>query len=192
MRIYLPINREGKAARPPGLVYDCDLASRIKRGDREAQKQLVERHIGRTHTYLLHHLGEGQEDTIQKVVAATFSEALRSLGPYSDGTASTHMDLWLIRVAERNLARMHMAPSKEPLTPQSSVLDPQSDLSRLRAAMSSLPNRHKFVLSLSLFEQMPAGDMAYTLGVTPAGAMRRLRAALKRVGKALEKQEEAH
>ena len=46
-----------------------------------------------------------------------------------------------------------------------------------------------FVLSLALFEQMPATAIAQTLGVSPAGAMRRLRAALRRVGNALEKQE---
>jgi DNA-directed RNA polymerase specialized sigma24 family protein len=190
MRINLPVNRGGGAGRAPGLAYDCDLASRVRQGDREALKQLVERHIGRTHTYLLHRLGEGHDDTIDKVITATFADALRSLGPYSNGTASTPMDLWLIRLAERNLARLR--PSSPSAVHPSQAQDQPSDISRLRASMSSLPNRYNFVLSLALFEQMTAGDIAYTLGVTPSGAMRRLRAALKRVGKALDKQEGAH
>jgi DNA-directed RNA polymerase specialized sigma24 family protein len=55
--------------------------------------------------------------------------------------------------------------------------------------MSALPNRHKFVLSLAVFEQMPPGDIAAALGTSPSGAMRRLRTALNRVGQVLAKQE---
>ena len=76
------------------------------------------------------------------------------------------MNLWLMRLAERNLARTRNASSPKPL-------NPQSDLTRLRAAMSALPNRHKFVLSLAVFEQMPPSDIAEVLGTTPSGAMRR-------------------
>jgi DNA-directed RNA polymerase specialized sigma24 family protein len=189
MRINLPLKPKDNATREPGLAYDCELAALIKQGDRNALRQLVERHIGRTYTYVIHRLGEGHDDTIQKVIAATFAEALRRLGPYCNGTASTPLDLWLIRLAERNLARMR-PPSAN--TPHPSPLTSQSDLDRVRAVMASLPNRHNFVLSLALFEQMPAGDIAYVLGVTPSGAMRRLRAALKRVGRTLEQQEVAH
>jgi DNA-directed RNA polymerase specialized sigma24 family protein len=184
MRISLPIQRDRAGRKAPGLASDCDLAAHIREGDRDALSRLVDRHSGRLHTYLLHRLGEGSDELIERVVAATFSDALRRLGPYAKGTASIPMDLWLIRLAERNLPRTRPAPLP------STAHSPQSDLTRLRDAMSSLPNRHKFVLSLAVFEQMPASDIGFALGVTPAGAMRRLRGALKRVGRVLEKQEE--
>src|SRR4029453_8051339 len=106
MKLNLPIQRDSAARRDPGLANDCDLAAHIKDGDRDALRRLVERHIGRLHSYLLRRLGEGQDDLINKVVAVTFSDALRRLGPYARGTASTPMHLWLIRLAERNLARI--------------------------------------------------------------------------------------
>jgi DNA-directed RNA polymerase specialized sigma24 family protein len=185
MKISLPIQlqRDSAARKDPGLASDCELAARIREGDRKALRRLVERHTGRLHSYLLHRLGEGSDDQIDRVVAVTFSDALRRLTPYAKGTATTPMNLWLIRLAERNLARTRNASSPKPL-------NPQSDLTRLRAAMSALPNRHKFVLSLAVFEQMPPSDIAAVLGTTPSGAMRRLRTALKRVGQVLAKQEE--
>lgn len=191
MRISWPIQRDGAARKDPGLAGDCELAARIKEGDRQALKQLVDRHIGRLHSYLLHRLGDGQDDLIDRVVAATFSDALRRLNPYAKGTASTPMNLWLIRLAERNLARDRTASApKKTLSPQFSTLSPESDLARLRAAMTLLPNRHKFVLSLAVFEQMPPGEIADALGTSPGRAMGRLRSALKRVGQVLAKQEE--
>jgi len=185
MKITLPIQLrgDGAARKDPGLASDCELAARIKEGDREALRRLVERHIGRLHSYLLHRLGEGHDELVDRVVAATFSDALRRLTPYTKGTATTPMNLWLIRLAERNLARTRSASP-------STVDAPPSDLTRLHAAMSALPNRHRFVLSLAVFEQMPPGDIAAALGTTPSGAMRRLRSALKRVGQVLAKQEE--
>jgi len=182
MKFSLPIQRDGNARKDPGLASDCELAARIKEGDREALRRLVERHIGRLHSYLLHRVGDGHDELIDRVVAATFSDALRRITPYAKGTASTPMNLWLIRLAERNLARTRSA---SPFT----VDAPPSDLTRLRAAMSALPNRHKFVLSLAVFEQMPPGDIAAALGTSPSGAMRRLRTALNRVGQVLAKQE---
>jgi len=202
MKLSLPIQRDNAARKDPGLANDCDLAARIKDGDRQALRLLVERHIGRLRSYLLHRLGEGQGDIIDRVVAATFFDALQRLGPYARGTASTPMNLWLIGLAERKLARVRTVSTPKARTPQpgflsgtgfpseAEVLSPQSDLTRLRAAMAHLPNRYRFVLALAVFEQMPAGDMAHALGMSPAGAMRRLRAALKRVGKVLAKQEE--
>lgn len=181
VKIRLPQLRPHNGDKSPGLAYDCDIAARIRQGDRAALKQLIERHTGRVHRYLVHRLGDGNDDIIDRVLAATFTTALRRIGPYANSTASTPMELWLIHIAERKLAGMKTA--NRPITQH------PTDLDRLRAALATLPNRHGFVLSLALFEQMPAAPIAQTLGLSPAAGMRRLRAALKRVGHALEKQE---
>lgn len=51
--------------------------------------------------------------------------------------------------------------------------------------MNALPRRYASVLALALFEGMPTEAIAYTLGVGQARAMRRLRAALRQIGKRL-------
>jgi RNA polymerase sigma factor (sigma-70 family) len=210
VKIQLPVqvNRSVRNARKdPGLDYDCEIAARIKEGDRKALRQFVERHIGRVHTYLLHRLSddEGNDGIINELVAATFNEALRRIGPYASSTASTPMDLWLIRLAERNLSKQQRDPAhtvasksnNSELRTQNSELrtqnskPPPSDLYRFRAALSGIPNRYRAVLSLAVFEQMPAGEIAQSLGVSPARAMRRLRDALRRLNKVLEEQEKS-
>ncbi len=193
------VNRSVRTARrDPGLEYDCEIAARIKEGDRKALRQFVERHIGRVHTYLLHRLGEGEGNDvlIDKVVAATFNQALRRIGPYASSAATTPMDLWLIRIAEKNLSKQQRNPpspvaaksdNSEPRTQNPEL--PTSDLTRFREALSALPNRNRAVLALAIFEQMPAGEIAQGLGVSPTRAMRRLRDALKRLSKVLAEQE---
>ncbi len=59
-------------------------------------------------------------------------------------------------------------------------------LTALRQEMSKLPMHLHAVLALALFEEMPPEEMAGALRTTPAGAMRLLRSALKRVGKRRE------
>jgi DNA-directed RNA polymerase specialized sigma24 family protein len=188
MKLTLPLQRDNPARKPPGLAYDCELAARVRDGDRDALKLLVDRHMGRVQTYLLHRLGTGHDAMIEKVVAATFTDAMRRLRPYARGTASTPMEMWLIRLAERRLVQAR--PAAPPPVKVDKATDPPSDLTRLRSAISSLRPRHGFVLALAVYEQMPPADIAATLGVTPTAAMRRLRAALMRVARVLQQQEE--
>jgi RNA polymerase sigma factor (sigma-70 family) len=192
------------AKKAPGLAADCEIAARIKEGDRQALIQFVDRHIVRLHNYLLHRLGQGHNETIDKVVESTFKEALRRIEPYARGEATTPMELWLIGLAEKYLAKSRPASStggaktttavsetpeegnrRSPLPEQAGM----SDLERLRSAMSAIPNRSRAVLTLSVFEQMTAGDIAQTLGVSPTSAMKRLREALKQLSRVLEQQE---
>jgi DNA-directed RNA polymerase specialized sigma24 family protein len=191
MKIKWPA-RSGRAVRnaskSPGLVYDCELAAQIKEGDRKALRHLVERHLGRARNYLLHRLGEGHEQFIDRVLAATLNEALRHIGPYSAGSASTPIELWLIRLVEKNLVRMGRELRIETRA-SSSQAPNDSDLAQFRGALSRIPERYRAVLILAVVEQMPAADIAAALGVSPAAGMRRLRAALKHLGSALESQE---
>jgi DNA-directed RNA polymerase specialized sigma24 family protein len=191
MKINVPSRPEtmnNNARKSPGLAYDCELAARLKDGDRNALRQLVERHVGRVRTYLLHRLGEGNDQSADRVLAATFNDALRHINPYANGSATTPMEFWLISLAEKNLKRLGSDP-KSASPPASTKVPPDSDLARFRAALTAIPDRFRAVLVLAVIEQMPASEIAQCLGVSPASAMRRLREALKQLGAALEKQE---
>jgi DNA-directed RNA polymerase specialized sigma24 family protein len=99
------------------------------------------------------------------------------------------MEFWLIRLAEKNLKALGAEGAAAVQASGAPVTQDRSDLYRFRAALSTVPERFRAVLVLAVIEQMPATEIAYSLGLSPAGAMRRLRAALKSIGVALEKQE---
>jgi len=114
------------------------------------------------------------------VIKATFSDALQHIRPYARGTASTPMEHWLIRLAEHNLIRLQGAAGKAQVRNTSAKEDSQEegDLPIVRLALAALPSQDSFVLALALFEGMSAPEIAATLGVSQARAMKSLRAAL--------------
>jgi RNA polymerase sigma factor (sigma-70 family) len=163
-----------------GLADDCALAAKVAEGDSASLARLLERHQARVNRYLQHRLGAGHEPFIQDVIKATFSDALQHIRPYARGTASTPMEYWLIRLAEHNLARLQGAAAKAQVRNVSPKEDNQEegDLPIVRRALAALPSQDSFVLALALFEGMSAPEIAATLGVSQARAMKRLRAAL--------------
>ena len=170
-----------------GLAYDCALAARIMEGNTAALERLVERHAARVNRYLHHRLGAGHEPLIQTVVKATFDEALRHLRPYAKGTASTPMEYWLIRLAERNVGKLQHIKGKPQATvvPQKDGDKAEGDLAIVRRALTALPRTDSFVLALALFEGMSAPEIASSLGVGQAHALARLRSALAAISKQL-------
>jgi DNA-directed RNA polymerase specialized sigma24 family protein len=165
-----------------GLTFDRELAAKVREGDRAALERLVERHLPRVNRYVRHRLGPGHDDIARNVVTATFVEALRKLGPYARNRTTTPMEFWLLRIAERNLGRKLPPVGEGP----GEVAEPESgELALVRRAMGTLPRRYQAVLALALFEDMPANSIAATLGTGQGRAMRRLRAALRRLGKHL-------
>ena len=169
-----------------GLALDCQLAARIREGDGVALRRLVERHLPRVNRYIQHRLGPGHDEQAWSVVRATFDEALRKLGLYARSSATTPMEFWLLRLAERNLGK-HLRPSKtgEAVQPTPATGEEGEELSIVRDAMRVLPGRYASALALALFEGMSAEEIAHTLAIGQARAMRRLRAALRQIGKYL-------
>ena len=169
---------EQKKQHTPSYEQDRELAERMMDGDKEALIRLVDRHIGPVYKYLSRRLGPGNEDLVDKVVEAAFIEAFGRIRPYARGQAALPMRLNLIRLANKHLAkrRRHLAKERQPGVEES------EELAALRREMAKLPMGHQAALSLALFEEMPPEEMAGALRTTTAGAMRRLRAALKRVG----------
>ena len=130
MKLILPKRTEDPRAVPPGLAYDRELAARIYAGDRAALERFVDRHAGTVYRYLAHRLGEEQDDLAHRLTAETLADALGKLGGYARGTADTPMELWLLRVADRRLAK-----SKPPRIPPPDRPDEnERDVDTLRRA----------------------------------------------------------
>ncbi|HET9492854.1 MAG TPA: hypothetical protein VFR15_01345 [Chloroflexia bacterium] len=184
MKLPLPKRTEDRQAVPPGLAYDRELAARIHDGDRGALERFVDRHSGTVYRYMAHRLGEEQDDLAHRLTAEAISDALGKLRGYARGTADTPLELWLLRVAERRLARSKLRRVPPPDRPDEN----EPDVAVLRRALSRMPSRHAFPVGLAVFEQLTASEMAGALGTSPARAMRRLRAALKRIGAELERE----
>jgi DNA-directed RNA polymerase specialized sigma24 family protein len=171
--------REQRKHRTPSYEQDRELAERITDGDKEALVSLIDRHIGPVYKYLSRRLGPGNESLIAEVVEAAFEEEFRRIHPYARGKASLPLRFKLIRLANKHLAkrRRRIVNDRPPDEREG------EELWSLRQEMAKLPMRHQEALSLALFEEIPPEEMAWALRTTRAGAMRRLRGALKRVGK---------
>lgn len=191
MKLTLKLPRQQPAPHNvEGLAYDCELAARIHDGERAAMERLVDRHLPRVNRYVHHRLGPGRDEVAWRIVQATFEDALGKLGPYARKATVTPMESWLIRLAERHIARQRPAKESEGSFRNRYLSPGEDDLTLVRAAMKQLPARHSSVLALSIFEGMSAEGIAYTLGVSQLSAMRRLRAALKQIGKKLDPADE--
>ena len=164
-----------------GLADDCALAAKVMEGDISALARLLERHQARVSRYLQHRLGAGHEPFIQDVIKATFDDALQHIRPYARGTTSIPMEYWLIRLAEQNLVKLQGAAGKAQVRSglaKAEDVREEGDLPTVRRALAALQAQDSFVLSLALFEGMSAPELAATLGVGQARALKRLRSAL--------------
>ncbi len=166
---------------PPGQSVDKELARLIMDGDRAALTRWLDRHLTPLYGYVSRRLGPGRDAAADAVVRATFAEALRRLKPYERGTASTPMQLWLVRIANKHIARTRNVPGTASVEDQSEGDVESEQLIRLRRVLAKLPASRQAALSIALFEGMSAEEIAGGLGVTVPHAMRLLRSALKSV-----------
>jgi|GEM_PF-2794911 len=187
----------------PGLELDRELARRITKGEKEALALFVDRHLGAIHKYVTRCLGPGHEEVASEVVRAAFADALKRMKSYANGRSAMPMRVWLLKRANGHIARRRklLIAAQHPERSEASALDSDAaeartnleseELTALRNIMLKLPARHATALSLALFEEMPAEEMARTLGRSPARSMRLLRAALRRLDRVAAAEETA-
>lgn len=166
-------------ASAPGLEGDRELAEQILKGDRDALSHLLDRHLSAVYAYLRRRTGPGQEQLVEKIIAATFEEALHNMPRFASGAEATPVRAWLLRRAARQLVRHRSAAPKKG--------EEGDSLHDLRMAMQKLSPRMQNVMSLALFEAMSAEEIAAATGFSQARAMRLLRGALRKVDKSLAK-----
>lgn len=179
----LPFRKEEKKKNivrdAPGAELDRELAESMSKGDKKALARWLDRHLTPLYRYLTRRLGPGHEELVEEVVRLTLEEAIRRMRPYARGKASLPMHLWLLRLANRHLARKKLR-ARIKATPNGEGLE-SVGLEHLRKAMIVMPPRHQAVMALSLFERMAPEDVGAAAGISPGRAMRRLRDALKRI-----------
>jgi DNA-directed RNA polymerase specialized sigma24 family protein len=179
----LPFRKEDKKQNTvrdaPGAELDRELAEGLGKGDRKALARWLDRHLTALHRYLTRRLGPGHEELVEEVVRLTLEEGIRRMKPYARGKASLPMHLWLLRLANRHLARNKIR-SRIKATPNGEGVE-SVGLEHLRKVMIDMPPRHQAVVALALFEGMAPEDVGAAAGISPARAMRRLRDALKRI-----------
>lgn len=175
-----PISRSSDE---PGEEVDRELARQMSDGSKEALARFVDRHSGYLYKYLQRRLGPGNDALVQATVKAVLEAAFRRRRPYASGSARTPMRLWLLRLAEREVARRSKA-AKSAHTDLTAT-DESEDLVALREAIASLSRRQQAAMCLTLFNGLSTREIADALGMREARAMRLLRAALRRTGSAL-------
>jgi len=178
-----PVNsRQNKAAVSPEIEADRALAGKMLEGDHEALRLWLDSHLAAVFGYLERRLGPGHEATASEVTTATFEHALRRISPYANGSATTPMRLWLLRLAGEQLSK-HGKKCGLPAAQTEDLENKQ--LQHIRRTMESLPPRKQAALALALFEGLSGQELATALGMRLPGAMRLLRSALRDTGKVL-------
>ena len=182
MIVWYMMERQSKKTHieSPGDSADRELAKGIGKGDREALSRLLDRHLGPVYGYVLRRLGPGSEQVAGAIVTATFDEAMRRLRPYARGGAKVPMRLWLIRLANKHMAR------QDPGRPEGTHWATEIEMSALREALAKLPPRKQAALALALFEGLSPGEIATALAVSVPHAMGLLRSALSVAGRTLD------
>ncbi len=159
----------------PTLEQDLHLASEINDGNREALDRLISLYLGPTYRYVLRRLGPGSEETALAVTGAAFEEALRRMKRYPRGDRTVPMRLWLLRPANRALARRKGHTESAAGGDEAAVL---------RTALAGLSGKKADAAAMALFEELPPEELALALGVSRRRAMILLRQALRQIGRA--------
>jgi RNA polymerase sigma-70 factor (ECF subfamily) len=152
-----------------GLEAERDAIAASKRGEREAFDVLVERYhkpIYRLcYRYVNHH--EDASDLAQEV----FLKAWRAIGSFRGDSA---FSTWLYRIAVN--ACLNFRALRRPVTRElpGTLVDPRPDAetqaeredeaSRVRAAVSRLPEKQRATLILKLFHDLTHEEVAGILG----------------------------
>lgn len=175
----------------PGLAYgedDCEIVTRVARGDRDALGALYDRHAGSMlglGLKLLRDRGEAEE-----ILHDVFLEAWKRAGDYDPSRGSVRTWL-LLRMRSRCLdriksaARSRTSPAGERLervmgsAPSAAVA--RADAGRVRGALGDLPEEQRAILELGYFEGLSCSEIAEHLQIPIGTVKSRLHAALKKL-----------
>lgn len=164
----------------PSLELDIALATQVNEGSRAALERVVSRHLAPVYRYVLLRLGPGKDELAARITSDAFDDAMRGMRRYPRGEKTLPMRYWLLRLANRRIAR---AMSKKPK--HSDQIDVTGDdLWELEEAVAELKGRQGAIVALALFDELPPEEIASALGVSRRTAMRCLRQALRQIGKA--------
>jgi RNA polymerase sigma-70 factor (ECF subfamily) len=124
-------------------------------------------------------------ETAEDLVSQTFMKAFAALPNYSSAAGSS-FGAWVYRIATNALTDHWRSQGRKPLTvdvddfaeviPKEGAATPADlaelslEAGRLDVVLGELPERHRQVLELKFYAELDNGEIAATLGVTPAHA----------------------
>jgi RNA polymerase sigma-70 factor (ECF subfamily) len=151
---------------------DEHLVLRVGRGDGDACRALVERHLGRVVAFAARVLGSAAE--AEDVAQEVFTRVWTSAGSWRPGAA--RFTTWLHRVALNlcldRLARRREAPlesAPEPVDPgptPAARLEEAEVRQRVNREIAALPERQRVALALCHYEGLRNIEAAEIMGVT--------------------------
>lgn len=182
----------GVPALHPRAPSDADLAAAMARGDRDAIRQLYDRHAGLMLGVAIRLLSN--RSAAEDLVHDVFLEAWRNAGSYdlARGTVRT----WLmVRLRSRALDRLRSAAWSRRVDTGDRLPEPEhqpsdeptgsGDRDRVRLALAELPEPQRRVVELAYYRGLSSTEVAAVLGLPvgtvksrTAAAFRKLRAAL--------------
>jgi RNA polymerase sigma-70 factor (ECF subfamily) len=158
-------------------MTDEELVKEFRKGNREAFAELVNRY-SRPVTMMILRIIRDTEDA-KDISQSVFLKAYEGLSGFM---MASSFKTWLYRIA-MNSVKDHLRRRKsvgqaefaeEPVDQSASPaekMETATDLSRLRAAISRLPEKQRLTLQLRIYEEMDYSEIARVLGGT-AGAAR--------------------
>jgi RNA polymerase sigma-70 factor (ECF subfamily) len=152
-------------------VADEELMLRVGRGDRDACRLLVERHLGRVVAFAARVLGSPSEaeDVAQEAFARVWTSA-GSWRPAARFTTWLHrvtLNLCLDRLGRRREAPLEDAP--EPTDPRPSAGDRMEEAEVTRAVgreIAALPERQRIALALCHYQGLKNDEAAEVMEIT--------------------------
>jgi len=182
------------ASETPRTDYEL-LAGRLRRGDRTAAEELVDRYYERIYLFMraVGHDRQISEDLTQE----TFLRAWYHIGQLRDAKA---LNGWLFRIAG-NVSRLHWRTRKDvdatgldglglPLAGPSGLegASGHEDVVRLRKAVARLPRKLQQAIVLHYMEQLTISEAADAAGVRQGTLKSRLNRALEALRKQINEQ----
>ncbi len=163
-------------------IDDSKALERVRGGDREAFRPLVERHQNAVYSFVLRLVRN--PDTAEEIAQEAFVRAFASVDRFR---AESKFRTWVMQIAlnlirdrRRAEGRMPVVVSIEELRQRSdrpAAPDPESSMAReelaslLESALDSLPADYREVFVLKHVEGLPYGEIAEMTGVS-VGALK--------------------
>jgi len=174
------VRREGRGpiTAPPVSPDDLDLMRRIAAGDRDAHRQIYERHGRGVLSFLMGRLGDrsAAEEILQEVMLAVWQGAGEFRGDSSVRT-------WLLAIAlKRAHSRMRRLGRERALAP-SDVVSRNGTSSRLNGAdvridlhtaLHRLPDGQRAAVELLFFHGLTVEEAGQALGIAPGTVKSRI------------------
>ncbi len=168
----------GVAGGVPDPNWDADLAlaAAVRRKDRKATAEFIERHADALHSYLRRRLSP-RTDLADDLLQEVFLTAWESLARY-EGRSSLRN--WLLGIARHKVEDHYRAALREPWpcdeseaagepsgqAPAEERMDRERLLEKTRLALERLPERYRAVLRWRYWERRSAAEVAAQTGTT--------------------------